>query len=475
MKNIFAKLNLMCAISTFCTHATSPDVQTKITEQVRLVAQDPAHCEKRAQLVQLLRDAERYDEAVEHLYALAELQPNKLSLHFDIGYLCTMVGRTQEAIKAFKKIAAVAPQASIIYNIGYTYKMEDNHDAALSYYRKALEMDPNYDNAQFAISRVYLQRGNFKEGWKASEKYLKSSGKYAGELREFIQSGSLAGKTILLVPEGHFGDTLQFVRYAKTFKNMGAHIIVAAQKQLLPLLSGCPFIDILLPLNAQLPRYDARVTMMSAAAALNSDEHTIPRDIPYIFPKKELIAYWKEQLAHDKKFKIGICWQADVFNDSSRPPVARRGIPLEKLYALAQFDGVSLYSLQRFDGVDQLKDIPESFKVHIFQEPFDTTHGSFMDTAAVIKNLDLVITVDTAIGHLAGSMGIPVWLMLPYSTDWRWLSNRTDTPWYPTMRIFKQPHPFDWDSVVRSIRKELNKTKTCAKDPSPEAQVFEAI
>lgn len=435
--------------------ATAQEVQKKISEQLRLVATNPRNAEPRAQLVHMLRENERYDEAIEHLYALIDQQPAKLSLNFDLGYLCTMVGRTQEAITAFKKVAAVAPQASILYNIGYTYKMEDNHQAALAYYHKALEADPKYENAHFAISRVYLQQGKFKEGWKASERYLKSSGKYAPELRAFINSGSMSDKVILLVPEGHFGDTLQFVRFAQTFKKMGAKTIVAAQKQLLPLLSACPFIDLLLPLGAALPHYDARVTMMSAAAALDCDEQTIPRDIPYLYPREQLVEQYRAMLSQDKNFKIGICWQADVFNDSSRPPVARRGIPLEKLYDLGKIDGVSLYSLQRFDGVEQLKMIPPYFKIHVFDEPFDTTHGSFMDTAAVIKNLDLVITVDTAIGHLAGGLGVPVWVLLPYSTDWRWLSNRTDSPWYPTMRIFKQPRPFDWDTVVGSVIAKL--------------------
>jgi hypothetical protein len=135
--------------------------------------------------------------------------------------------------------------------------------------------------------------------------------------------------------------------------------------------------------------------------------------------------------------------------------MARRGIPLSKLFPLKDIPRVDFFCLQKKEGLEQLCNIPADFIFHIFENNFDEDHGSFMDTAAVMQHLDLVITIDSAIAHLAGAMGKRVWLLLPYSTDWRWIAGRTDSPWYPTMRIFKQPRPFDWDSVAQQVHTAL--------------------
>jgi hypothetical protein len=200
---------------------------------------------------------------------------------------------------------------------------------------------------------------------------------------------------------------------------------------------------------------------MSLPAIFNSDHTTIPCPIPYLYPDKTLVAHWHDYFKTDTAFKIGICWQADVFNDSSRPPVARRGLPLHMMYRLSEIPQVSLYSLQQKDGTQQIKDIPAPCKLTVFDEHFDKDAGPFMDTAAVMQHLDLIITVDTAIAHLAGALGKKVWLLLPFATDWRWIVGRTDTPWYPTMKIFKQSQPFDWESVMCEVEAALK--MSCAE------------
>ena len=181
------------------------------------------------------------------------------------------------------------------------------------------------------------------------------------------------------------------------------------------------------------------------------EEHEIPQNIPYITPDPERVSYWHEKLKTDHNFKVGICWQPSIHNDVSRLPIARRGIPLSQFYTLASTPGVSVYSLQCIEGLEQLEHVPEHVTIHTFDETFDKKHGPFMDTAAVIKQMDLVISADTATAHIAGAMGCPVWLLLAYVTDWRWLIKRSDNPWYPTMRIFKQPEPFDWDSMMQEL------------------------
>lgn len=358
-------------------------------------------------------------------------------------------GKIEQAIKIFETISHINPLAtSALYNIGYANKVMGNIDTALEYYEKILQIEPQNDSASFALGMALLNKGDFDRGWKQHELYLKRAKKNADKLREFIKTNSVAGKKIYICPEGGFGDMLMCLRYVETLKQRGATTIVSAKKGLLPLLQRCPYIDILIPHGTVPPPYHDFVTDLTLPAVFNADEKTIPQNIPYIFPDENLVQKWRDFLAQKKSFNVGICWQADVFNDSSRAPIARRGIPLQALFKLGSIKNVQFYSLQKCDGLDQLSNVPASFPLHVFDEQFDVADGPLMDTAALMKSLDLVISVDTAIAHLAGALGTPVWLMLPYSTDWRWIVNRTDTPWYPTMRIFKQPKPFDWPTVV---------------------------
>jgi hypothetical protein len=160
-------------------------------------------------------------------------------------------------------------------------------------------------------------------------------------------------------------------------------------------------------------------------------------------------------LASDTNLKVGICWQVDTHNDMSKLPIARRGYPLHCFAALAHVEGVSFYSLQKYDGTEQLAALPSHFKMHVF-ENLDDAAGPFMDTAALMKNLDLIITVDTAIAHLAGALGCNVWLLHPYATaDWRWIHGRADSYWYPTMRIFKQREAFGYEQVLQEVKEAL--------------------
>ena len=322
-----------------------------------------------------------------------------------------------------------------------------------------LAQNNNYNAAHVALGFAYLIKGDFTNGWQEHTWYLKNAKKNADELRALLAADAINGSTILLRPEGGLGDTIHFIRYAQRLKNMGATVIVTAQKPLLPLLSHCPYIDQLLTPSSLVPKHDASSTLMSMPAVFQDTEQTMPRDFPYIYPDPKLETFWKTKLAKDTHFKIGICWQADVYNDASRLLIARRGVPLKEFYCLKNIPGISLYSLQKKEGLEQLDSLPIDFKINLFdadsETDFDESHGPFMDTAAIMQQLDLIICCDSAVAHLAGALGKPVWLMLPYATDWRWITGRTDSPWYPTMRIFKQPKPFDWQSSAQEVYNEL--------------------
>ncbi len=401
---------------------------------------------------------EQFNQAIACYQQVITQQPHDTAAYFNLGCSFLNIGKFDEAIDAFQHIINHSPHAySARYNMAYTLKTAGRLNEAIDLYKKIIADNPTYDSAQLALGFAYLIQGNFAHGWKQHKRYLKQSGKNGDALRTLLHTSSIAGKTILLRPEGGLGDTLMFIRYAQKLKNLGATIIACVQRPLIPLLSRCSYIDLLLPTNTahNLLSYDAQATLMSLPAIFYDDEKTLPHDIPYIYPDPTLVNLWKQKIANDNNVKIGICWQADIHNDSSRLSIARRGMPLAKFFQLKNISGITFYSLQKHTGVEQLDNIPKDFPLHFFQNDFDKSHGSFMDTAAIMQHMDVIITVDTAIAHLAGALGRTVWLLLPYTTDWRWIHNRTDSPWYPTMHIFKQSAPFDWDSVMEQVHEKL--------------------
>jgi len=401
---------------------------------------------------------ENYTQAIACYEDLLASNPLNINARFQLGCCHLSVGHKEQAIAAFSSILDLDPNTiPALYNLAFTYKVFGDLDKAIELYKKVLAIDPHYDPAHLALGFAYITQGDFEHGWQQHKRYLVQYGKNGDTLRTFLENDDIPYKKILLRLEGGLGDTLNFVRYAQVLKNMGADVIVNCQKQLIPLLSRCGYIDQLIPSGSPIPSYDADATLMSLPAIFADTEETVPQNIPYIFPDPQLVEYWQKQLAHDTNFKVGICWQVDVQNDQSKLLIARRGYPLEQFALLADTKNVSFYSLQKYDGTEQLSTLPTNFRLHTF-ENFDDHAGPFMDTAALITNLDLVITVDTAVAHLAGALGCKVWLLHPYATaDWRWICGRSDSHWYPTMRIFKQHEPFGYENVIQEVKYELKK------------------
>jgi len=394
---------------------------------------------------------EQFDKAISCYEEIISAQPYDINALFNLGCCYLALGYKDKSIAAFDAVIKINPQATpALYNKAFAHKTFGDIDTAIELYKQIIAINPDYEAAQLGLGFAYITQGNFELGWKQHERYLKQSGKNGDALRKLLENDNVAHKKILLRPEGGLGDTLHFIRYAERLKHMGADVIVACQKPLIPILSRCMYIDQLLACGAAIPEYNAESTLMSLPAIFNDDDTTAPCNIPYLFADPTLIEYWRKQLETDKNFKVGICWQADLNNDiPSKLPIARRGVPLNSFIPLASLDGVSFYSLQKYDGVDQLA--TTNFPLLVFDN-LDEQSGPFMDTAAIIKNLDLVITVDTAVAHLAGALGAQVWLLHPYATaDWRWICHRTDSYWYPNLRIFKQQKPFDYDGVMKEV------------------------
>jgi ADP-heptose:LPS heptosyltransferase len=257
--------------------------------------------------------------------------------------------------------------------------------------------------------------------------------------------------------EQGFGDTIQFIRYALFVKkrNPLATVIVECERRLGNLLARCPGIDHLISKGDDLPLFDVHSPLLSLPNLLKTTLATIPDHVPYVFADPILVAHWRNRLNPYSGLRIGINWEGR----SGPGEHLKRNIPLDFFAELGQrIAGITFVSLQKRATATEIIPIDGQVPIVDVGPDFDTKNGAFADSAAIMMNLDLVISSDTSVPHLAGALGIPAWLALPYVPDWRWLLNREDSPWYPTLRLFRQKSPGDWSGVFDAIRLALRKT-----------------
>jgi hypothetical protein len=303
-------------------------------------------------------------------------------------------------------------------------------------------------------SAALLMLGEFAEGFAEYEWRFRSRDYPPLNLRWPVWNGEpLAGRTIVLVGEQGLGDTIQFVRYASLIGALGARVVVQCSAALHPLLARTPGVDAWVDSKTPVEA-DFCVPLLSVPHRLGTTLATIPAEVPYVFAEPERVERWKARLAERPGLKIGIIWQGNP----RAPGDAQRSIPLRYFAPLTKLPGVQLVSLQKGFGAEQLAALPERDAIWDFGDELDAEGGAFMDTAALMQSLDLVITSDTAPAHLAGALGANVWVALQTVPDWRWLLERADCPWYPTMRLFRQKTAGDWGEVFERITNEVQRT-----------------
>jgi hypothetical protein len=309
--------------------------------------------------------------------------------------------------------------------------------------------------------------GDFKRGWPEYEWRWRNQQASMPPWSQPAWDGSpLAGRTILLRAEQGLGDTLHFIRYAPLVKRREGTVLVECQESLIPLLGGCPGIDGLVSRGSKAPpAFDVQAGLLSLPGLLGTTLDTIPTNVPYLFAESGRIERWGRELHGGAGFKVGIAWKGDPRYD--RRGLSRRAVPLAQFLPLGRLPGVHLYSLQKGPGVEQLGQVAHLFPVTDLGSRLDEGGGAFLDTAAVMKNLDLVVASDSAIGHLAGALGVPVWLALPSVAEWRWLREREDSPWYPDMRLFRQPEPGRWQGVFERMAREVGKVLAAGGGTAP--------
>jgi tetratricopeptide (TPR) repeat protein len=403
----------------------------------------------------LYTELRRYADA-EHSYRQAiQLEPADAVTRSNLANALNIMGRPQEAEAECRLAMALRPDfADAHHNRGIALMALGRHDEALAERCEALRLKPDYPEARLCHALDLLRQGCFEDGWLEYESRwkLKMNCKPAFTRPEWDGS-PLVGRTILLYAEQGLGDTIQFIRYAPLVQKCGARVVVQCQKPLVELIRTAPGIDQLLGAGDSLPPFDVQLPLVSLPRLVRTTMDTIPRDVPYLSANETLVEQWKSEMAGTSGFKIGIAWQGNrgFIGDSLR------SVPLRHFEHLAGVPGVRLYSLQKGDGREQLAEIADRFEVVDLADRLDVSNGAFMDTAAVIRNLDLVITSDSAIAHLAGALGSGVWMALQLAADWRWLERREDSPWYPTMRIFRQRSLNGWDDVFQTLAAEVER------------------
>lgn len=366
-------------------------------------------------------------------------------------------GENEKSLDAFKKILNISDRFSAVHhNIGFTLAERfGRHKEALCHYQKALVLNPGNIETHFCAALSHLAQGDLEQGFSEYE-YRWQRGKQNS--RNFLKplqnlwngSDSIWGKTMLIRAEQGLGDTLQFIRYAKILKDRGAFIIAEVQKSLIALLSYCPFLDRVIAIGSELPLFDYQIPLLSLPHQLKTSLKNIPHITPYLFTNSQRIDHWKNSLKNGSRFKIGICWQGDPVHGQAK------FMPLQEFLPLLQRNDITVYSLQQYVGLEQLNTIPLEYRPYEFYHDFDKSSGNFIDTAAVMTQLDLVITVDTSLAHLAGGLGVPVWVVLPFPAEWRWLTERVDSPWYPTMTLFRQQLTHNWKPVLNAMMRALD-------------------
>ena len=397
----------------------------------------------------VLREQRQFDQALACHHRALEINPNHAATYYNMGTALSDQGLLAEAVAAYRRALAIRPDyPDALNNLGFALKRQGALDDAAACYRRALELRPNYPECRLNLGILQLLRGNLAQGWPDYESRWPAGKVAARTFREPLWDGKpLEGKMILLHAEQGFGDTIQFSRYVPLVKSRGGRVIVESQKSLVSLLSSWPEIEQVVAQGEPLPPFDVQTPLLSLPGIFRTSLETIPAKTPYFFAAPEVVQRWRAELSDLDGFKIGIVWHGDPRQENNRA----RCIPLGCFETLAGLPGVQLVSLQKGPGAEQLSEAASRFPIREVGSRLE----DFMDTAAVIMNLDLVIGCDTAVAHLAGALGHAVWVGLSYIPDWRWLLDREDCPWYPAMRLFRQKKPGDWPGVFQQIKKAL--------------------
>ena len=437
----------------------------------------------------VLRDMGRADEALQDYERAIALRPDVAETHYNKANALQDLGRLHEAVEAFARALALRDTyAEAYYNRANALCSLDLVDQALASYDRAIALhsafpeahnnrsnlmrdlglpeealagydraiasNSGYADAHLNKGLTALSLGRFAEGWSL---YEWRSRKCANQVEELLRGKpkwdgheAIDAETLYVYAEQGFGDTIQFCRYARLAAAIGARVILAVQDPLIRLVKSLdPNITVTGWTNVS-EQFDRYVALLSMPLCFRTVAETIPADVPYLRAEPGRVCHWRQRIGTGG-LKVGIAWQGNIHS----PADVRRSFPLTALAGLAAIPGVRLISLQKNSGTEQLNNLPAWMRVEVLGPYFDAGPDAFLDTAAVMEALDIIISPDSAVAHLAGAIGRPIWVALQFIPDWRWQLERSDSPWYPTMRLFRQSRRGHWQSVFDKIEKRL--------------------
>ncbi len=441
------------------------------------IALNPHAAEYYYNLGVIFTAAAKQDAALKAYQAAVILKPDYAEALNNAGLILYERDMLAEAEALFQQAIGVKPDFThAYYNLGKALQALGKPKAAIRAYDQVLTLLPDSAETRFNRSLALLLMGKFKEGWTQYEwryRCIDNPSKSSAKADwQFWQGSLFDGKRLLVIDEQGIGDTLQFMRYLPMVKARGGTVGFETVKPLINLLRDFRGIDELWDRSSVKkfgPSFDLYAPLMSLPAIFNTELETIPAEVPYIFPDAAKVRLWERRLQKGR-INVGIVWggkSSDAYRQNKRSGLehislewagqpanrfaSNRLTRLEYFAPLTKIPGIQLYGLQKGTAAAQIKEPSQRMDAINLGEEFN----DFSDTAAVIANMDLVISVDTAVAHLAGAMAKPVWILIPFVADWRWLLDRDDSPWYPTARLFRQQTPQRWDDVFKRVADEL--------------------
>ncbi|HEY8749202.1 MAG TPA: tetratricopeptide repeat-containing glycosyltransferase family protein [Tepidisphaeraceae bacterium] len=415
----------------------------------RAVELQPQAAQMQYNLGKALRDQKRMEEAAIAFGRTVELQRSFSPAWNNLGNTLRDLGRLEEAVTCYQTDLELRPNnPHTLHNMGITYRELLRLAEAMRCFDTALTFEPGYNECRLSRAMLLLLEGQLLRGWNEYESRFDVPRTKAR--REYTQpawdGSDPEGRTILLYSEQGFGDAIQFVRYAPLLAQRNVTVIIECQPELRELFASLRGVEQVICPGDELPDFDAYRGMLSMPLTFGTTLETIPAEGPYLRADRAKVRRWRK-IIEPGGLRVGLVWAGAAGYGNDR----NRSLTLERISRFAQTPDIRFYGLQKGDAAKQALNPPEGMSV---LDLSDELHD-FSDTAAAIENLDLVISVDTAVGHLAGALGKSVWLMIPYFPDWRWMLGRVDSPWYPTMRLFRQGARGDWDGVIDRVAEEL--------------------
>ncbi|HTM53213.1 MAG TPA: tetratricopeptide repeat protein [Pirellulales bacterium] len=428
------------------------EVDSAETAYRRAIMLEPGYAEAHYNLGVLLARRGDLDGAIASYQLATQLDLRNAHAYYNLGAALKQLRRSAEAQTCYEATLQLDPGYAEAHSNSGTIDLElGRFDAAREHFQQAIRLSPNLAEAHHNLGILHLLHGNFEAGWREYAWQAHSASPAGRKLDQPRWDGSpLDGRTLLVIGEYGLGDNLQYVRYVPELRKRGAgRVLAAVNTRLHPLLKSSHIGDLVDLDELDVP-FDVHVPLVSLPCLFRETDATFPREIPYLHAYPKLVRKWRDKLADISPLRVGVNWQGNP----EYPWDHWRSIALLAFEPLARVPGVRLISLQKGLGTDQIAAAQKQFELVVLPDDLDT-QGAFVDTAAIIANLDLVITSDTAMAHLAGGLGARVWLATSRIPEWRWFLDREDSPWYPSMRLFRQTELGRWDDVFRRMADEL--------------------